>query len=56
MKKEFLDFINQLMNANPELTNKLMTEDIEAYLKILAEVKDDKPILSENGKIILEFL
>lgn len=56
MKKEFLDFINQLMNANPDLTNKLMTEDIEAYLKILAEVKDDKPVLSENGKIILEFL
>ena len=56
MKKEFLNFINQLMNANPELTNQLMTEDIKAYLDILADIKDDKPVLTDNGKIVLEYL
>ena len=56
MKQEFLNFINSLMNANPDLTEKLMTENIKAYLDILAEVKDEKPLLTENGAIILRYL
>ena len=35
MKQEFLNFVNELMKANPELTNKLMTDNIKAYLDIL---------------------
>ena len=56
MKQEFLDFVNSLMNANPELTDKLMTENVKAYLDILAEIKDEKPTLTENGKLVLEYL
>ncbi len=56
MKKEFLDFVNKLMEANPEITKKLMTDEIQAYLDILKETKDDKPILTENGRLILEYL
>lgn len=56
MKKEFLDFVNELMKANPDLTNQLMTDDIKAYLDILSEVKDEKPALTENGKVILKHL
>ena len=56
MKKEFLDFVNELMKANPEITKKLMTDEIQAYLDILKETKDDKPILTENGRLILEYL
>ena len=56
MKQEFLNFINSLMEANPELTNKLMTENIQAYLDILKDVKIEKSELTENGKIILRYL
>lgn len=33
-----------------------MNDDVKAYLDILTEVKDEKPVLTENGKIILQFL
>ncbi len=33
-----------------------MTENVIAYLNILKEVKDEKPILTDNGKIILQYL
>ena len=41
MKQEFLNFVNELMKANPELTNKLMTDNIKAYLDILKDIKDE---------------
>ena len=56
MKKEFLDFVNELMKANPELTEKLMTDEIHAYLDIFKDAKDDKPVLTENGRLILGYL
>jgi hypothetical protein len=56
MKQEFLDFVNALMNANPKLTDELMTESVKAYLNILAEVKEEKPLITENGKVVLEHL
>jgi predicted transcriptional regulator len=56
MKQEFLDFVNELMKANPELTEKLMTDNVKAYLDVLKEVKDEKPELTENGKLILYYL
>lgn len=56
MKQEFLNFVESLMKANPELTNQLMTENIQAYLNILHDVKDEKPILTENGKLVLKYL
>ena len=49
MKKEFLYFVNELMKANPELTETLMTDDIRAYLDLLKDVKDEKPVITENG-------
>lgn len=56
MKQEFLNFVNALMEANPNLTNELMTDNIKAYLEILTGAKDEKPVLTENGKLILEYL
>lgn len=56
MKQEFLDFVNALMNANPKLTDELMTESVKAYLNILAEVKEEKLLITENGKVVLEHL
>lgn len=56
MKQNFLNFVNALMEANPDITKKLMTDDIQAYLDILKEAKDEKPALTENGKQVLQFL
>ena len=33
-----------------------MTDNVIAYLNILKEVKDEKPVLTENGKLILKYL
>lgn len=56
MKQEFLNFVNELMKASPNVVNELMTENIQAYLDILKDTKDEKPILTENGKLILKYL
>ena len=56
MNKEFLDFVETLMNENPERTKELMTENIEAYLNMLKDAKKEKPEITKNGAIILSFL
>ena len=56
MKQEFLNFINSLMQANPEVTNRLMTDNIQSYLNLLADIKDEKPEITENGKAVLAYL
>lgn len=56
MKQEFLNFINELMKANPKLTEELMTEEIKAYLDILRDSNNEKPELTENGQTILKYL
>jgi predicted transcriptional regulator len=55
MKQEFLDFINALMNANPDITEKLMTDNIREYLNILNDMKPSAE-LTDGGKQILRFL
>jgi predicted transcriptional regulator len=52
---EFLDFVKKLMKANPELTEELMTNNIENYLTTL-ENEAVKPELTDNGKKVLAFL
>ena len=55
MSKDFLNFINQLMEANPELTKQLMTESIEAdWNNLLAS--SIKPDLTKNGATVLKAL
>lgn len=44
------------MEANPKLTEELMTENVKAYLGILKDIKSEKPDLTENGKLILKYL
>ena len=56
MKQEFIDFLNALMEAEPELTQKLMTDNIKAYIEALTDKKAEKPPLTDNGKLILKWL
>jgi predicted transcriptional regulator len=56
LKKEFLDFLNALMAAAPEVAEKLMTDNIRSYIEVLQEAKPDKPEVTENGLKILTYL
>ena len=56
MKQEFLNFVNALMEAAPEVAESLMTDSIRQYMEALVDTKKDKPVLTDNGKLILKFL
>ena len=56
MKQEFIEFLNALMIAAPDVVESMMTENIKAYLETLKEAKDEKPLLTDNGKLILKFM
>ena len=56
MKQEFLNFVEALIKENPEKAKELMTENVVAYLNILKEIKDEKPELTENGKLVLKYM
>lgn len=54
-KQEFINFVNSLMEKCPDVE---MNEDAALYWEGFCAAKDviDKPLLSDNGKIILKFL
>lgn len=56
MKQEFLNFLNALMEACPDIVRELKTENVEAYIQTLTEEENDKPEITENGLIVLNFL
>lgn len=56
MKQEFIDFVNALMEAAPEVVEKRMTENVRAYLEALNGAVENKPDLTENGKVILKHM
>ena len=56
MKQEFLDFVNALIAAAPDVANDLMTENVKTYLEALKDKKAEKPEVTDNGKLIIKFL
>ena len=56
LKQEFLNFVETLIKENPDRAKELMTDNVIAYLNILKEVKDEKPVLTDNGKLILKYM
>ena len=56
MKQEFIDFLNALMEAAPDVANKMMTPSVQAYIDSLSDTKSDKPVLTDNGKQILLYM
>ena len=56
MKQEFIDFLNALMEAAPDVANEKMTPNVKAYIETLTDTKNDKPILTDNGKQILMYM
>lgn len=56
MKQEFIDFLNALMAAAPHVVEQNMTDNVKAYIDALTDTKNDKPILTDNGKVILDYM
>ena len=56
VKQEFIEFLNALMEAAPEVAKEKMTSNVEAYIEALQDNKNEKPILTDNGKQILDYL
>lgn len=56
MKQEFIDFLKALMAANPEATNKLITENVQAYIDALTSSVKEKPQMTDGGKAVLKFM
>lgn len=56
MKQEFIDFLNALIAANPDVANEKMTANVKAYIDMLSSGKNDKPEITDNGKLILDHM
>ena len=56
MKQEFIEFLNALMAAAPNVVSEKMTPNIQAYIEALQDKKEEKPVLTDNGKLILSYL
>ena len=56
MKQEFINFVNTLIEAAPEVAEQHMTENVKAYLDALTDKKNEKPELTESGTLVLKWL
>ncbi len=56
MKQEFLDFLNSLMEAAPDVVEEKMSDNIKKYIETLSGTESDKPIITDNGKVILDYM
>lgn len=56
MKQEFIEFLNALMAAAPEVAENMMTDNVKAYIDALMDTKNDKPVITDNGKVILDYM
>ena len=56
MKQEFIDFVNALMEAAPDVVAEKMTENVKLYFDALVGNSENKPDLTDNGKVILQHL
>lgn len=58
MKEDFIKFLNELMAANPEITKSYMNDNVQSYINdvLNGDKKEDKPLFSENGKVVFDFI
>lgn len=56
MNQEFINFVNALIAAAPDVAEKLMNENIKRYMEILVTNTKEKPEMTDNGKLILDYL
>ena len=52
-KQEFINFIDELMKAAPQI---VPSEDVQSYLEAFKGKEMNKPEFTENGRLILKYL
>jgi predicted transcriptional regulator len=56
MKEEFIKFFEELM-AKANITEDDIPENVKAYINAIKDgTKGEKPILTDNGKLVLDYL
>ena len=53
MKQEFINFLKELMEAAPQVQP---SENVLAYIEALQEGVTEKPVITDNGKVVLKYL
>lgn len=53
--QEFLDFLDQLMEAAPDVAQ-TMSDNVKAYIETLKGKHEEKPLFTDNGKLILRYM
>lgn len=56
MRQRFFEFLNALMEANPEIVEEMMTDDVREFIETLKDTKSDKPEISEKGIPLLKYM
>ena len=56
MKQEFMDFLDALMKAAPQVVEEKGNEKIMAYIEALRENTKKQIGLTENGALVLKYL
>ena len=56
MKQEFIDFLNALIAAAQDVVAEKMTDNVKAYIEALMDTKNDKPEVTDSGKVILDWM
>ena len=59
MKKDFIEFLDNLMAAAPNETAKFMTDNVKTYIDALragSSEEKEKPAMTDNGKLILGYM
>lgn len=55
VKDDFIIFLHELMDAAPEVTKKI-TPEVQSFIDCLEEPDAEKPILTDNGKVLLKYM
>lgn len=56
-KDEFIKYVEDLMDYTRKMDVPPMNENVETYWKALkGKVEEDKPIFTDNGKLIMKYL
>lgn len=56
MKQEFIDFLNALMQAAPQVVEEKMTDNVKAYIDAISDVKIKTDEVTEKGLPIISFM
>lgn len=55
VKDDFITFLHELMDAAPEVASKIPPE-VQSFIDCLDDPVDEKPILTDNGKVLLKYM